>query len=80
LALLTPGSLSSIADGTKAVEERIFSVAIASTTSLGLQSQLGYLDRPLFGKILLLSPNPSTHPAHLRRAGRDYPAHMHILD
>ena len=54
----------------------IFSFRIASS---GLQSQVGILDWPLFGKVLLLSPNPSAHPARFRKAVRDYSARKRLL-
>src|SRR6267143_1678063 len=47
----------------------IFSVRIAS---LGLQSHVHILDRPLFGKVLLPCPDPSAPPARFRKASQDY--------
>ena len=59
------------------VRSIIFGVGIAS---LSLHSQLGLLDQPLFGKVLLLSPSPSARPAHFRTPPRDYSARQRILD
>src|SRR5262249_58938242 len=57
-----------------------FSLRIASIASLGLPSQLGYLDQLLFGKVVPLSQNPSARQLHFRRASPDYTAHQHFLD